>query len=378
MKKSFLILLSLISIGMIFLVLYILQSLFSAVTLLFSSLVRVNYSIILLYQENLEYLWVSAFLAVEVYVFISIILRVLPYEVSMDKRRNRSEGNEREVHEIKYERPLYLLVMMIRYSIIMISDFRRVLVGISRGYKRRKEMDLGREFVMSAFIIGVIISISLMLVYGIGQYLFWALFAFYLFSTILYIVALGEVDKLDNKARRELGIWYEDSRFIVSYGTVKTIRIKVEEKIIALGLSIGTGICGVITTLGAAILSASLSFALVPLTFDMLSLISALIEFSGLKVILSIFRDLREIEAGIMTMPSMIFWSLYLIEITRALLSYFNLRIPTNTVLGVIAGTWILLAIALSIVERSMKLTRRMATLVLILSLVVITLLLII
>ncbi len=377
MKKSFLILLSLISIGMIFLVLYILQSLFSAVTLLFSSLVRVNYSIILLYQENLEYLWVSAFLAVEVYVFISIILRVLPYEVSMDKRRNQSEGNEREVHEIKYERPLYLLVMMIRYSIIMISDFRRVLVGISRGYKRRKEMDLGREFVMSAFIIGVIISISLMLVYGIGQYLFWALFAFYLFSTILYIVALGEVDKLDNKARRELGIWYEDSRFIVSYGTVKTIRIKVEEKIIALGLSIGTGICGVITTLGAAILSASLSFALVPLTFDMLSLISALIEFSGLKVILSIFRDLREIEAGIMTMPSMIFWSLYLIEITRALLSYFNLRIPTNTVLGVIAGTWILLAIALSIVERSMKLTRRMATLVLILSLVVITLLLI-
>jgi len=377
MKKSFLILLSLISIGMIFLVLYVLQSLFSTVTLLFSSLARVNYSIILLYQENLEYLWVSAFLAVEVYVFISIILRVLPYEVSMDKRRNQSEGNEREVHEIKYERPLYLLVMMIRYSIIMISDFRRVLVGISRGYKRRKEMDLGREFVMSAFIIGVIISISLMLVYGIGQYLFWALFAFYLFSTILYIVALGEVDKLDNKARRELGIWYEDSRFIVSYGTVKTIRIKVEEKIIALGLSIGTGICGVITTLGAAILSASLSFALVPLTFDMLSLISALIEFSGLKVILSIFRDLREIEAGIMTMPSMIFWSLYLIEITRALLSYFNLRIPTNTVLGVIAGTWILLAIALSIVERSMKLTRRMATLVLILSLVVITLLLI-
>ena len=377
MKKSFLILLSLISIGMIFLVLYVLQSLFSTVTLLFSSLARVNYSIILLYQENLEYLWVSAFLAVEVYVFISIILRVLPYEVSMDKRRNQSEGNEREVHEIKYERPLYLLVMMIRYSIIMISDFRRVLVGISRGYKRRKEMDLGREFVMSAFIIGVIISISLMLVYGIGQYLFWALFAFYLFSTILYIVALGEVDKLDNKARRELGIWYEDSRFIVSYGTVKTIRIKVEEKIIALGLSIGTGICGVITTLGAAILSASLSFALVPLTFDMLSLISALIEFSGLKVILSIFRDLREIEAGIMTMPSMIFWSLYLIEITRALLSYFNLRIPTNTVLGVIAGTWILLAIALSIVERSVKLTRRMATLVLILSLVVITLLLI-
>jgi len=169
------------------------------------------------------------------------------------------------------------------------------------------------------------------------------------------MIILGCISELDKEAIRRLGIWYEDDKLVVRYGVSRPAKLEVNEKVLALGLSVSSGVCGVIMTLGGTVLEASLAFTIVPITFDMLSLLTALMEFLGLRKAFSTLRNMGNSWSGLVAILPVISWSLYLVGALIVILANTGFHVPTSTALNLISGMWILLATLLSIVEEHIR-----------------------
>ncbi len=324
--------------------------------------------VISLYKTNPEYLLVSGLLAFEVYVFVFFLLRILAYSVTAIRKGYLKAGveNERGYYELQYGHSSYFFIAFIRYIITIIGAIKYIL--LARKPKGNEEINLDNSFIISALISSTVASVYLMLIYEVGQYLFWISFVFHLLLMMSFMIALGEIGKLSDGAKEELGISYKDDILMLPYGVAG---LTVRGSVMALSLSIGAGICGILTTLGATILRAPLIFTLVPLTFDVLSLLSALVEFSGLGALPLIFGDLKEaIRVGTSFISMTIIWSLYFSGGIMALLPHIGLGIATGIMLNLISGIWIMVAVLLSILGGRLRLTRKLLAANLILSFV--------
>ncbi len=286
-------------------------------------------------------------------------------------------GNSRPLYMPGGERVFRFLVAVFVYSLALVYSLKTLLGLEFPGEKNsHKGERIDEFFLLGAFVTGILASLLLILVYEASHALLWFLFVAYLLAIISYIVTLGGISGLDEKTKKELGIKYERAIFTVSYGPEKPGKIRVRERTIMLGLSINTGICGIITTLAATLLKAPLTFTLVPVTFDMFSVLTALIEFPGISVIPMIFERFRMLKVSALTMLLAISWSLYLGGAVRVILLSLNLLISTSTLATLVSGIWVLMAVILSIFLRRLELTRKTVVIGVVLSLLPFALLL--
>ncbi len=320
-----------------------------------ASLYYVNNEVSLLCTENLEYLLVSALLAVETYFFLSVLLRML-LRGTREEERN-SEPREEGKPGIGSVRLLYFLIIISKYSLMMIGDLKRTL-GLKEARRisiEPRRISLNYDFVIAAFVLGTFTSMTLLMIYEASRPLFWASFLASVLLLTAYMIILGCISELDKEAIRRLGIWYEDDKLVVRYGVSRPAKLEVNEKVLALGLSVSSGVCGVIMTLGGTVLEASLAFTIVPITFDMLSLLTALMEFLGLRKAFSTLRNMGNSWSGLVAILPVISWSLYLVGALIVILANTGFHVPTSTALNLISGMWILLATLLSIVEEHIR-----------------------
>lgn len=305
---------------------------------------EVKGSVVVLYQGNLEYLWTILILAFEIHIFTRSILSIL--------RRNTLPKEKRGGYGPLMRYLLWLFVIGVKYSLMLMREFRKPFRSKRRGAGER----LDEDYLLGSLTFGVLASILLILAYEAASPVdFWTLFVICLLILLSYMGTLGKVIELDERSARELGIGYKSTNLVVTYGVERPVRFTLDEKIIALGLSVGAGICGVVTTLGSTILHTSISFALVPATFDMLSLLTALIEPFGIRMIPQLFRELKMVRIGLLTMLLVISWSLYLSGGLALFLVRSGLPVSANGMVMLVSGLWVLMAVASSVLVRSFK-----------------------
>ena len=328
----------------------------------------VSNSVFSLYKHNMEHLLVSIVLSFEILIFTFALLRILlgsnafPETISNAKTENES-----------LKRLLSILIRITEYWFIAINDIKEIL---TTSKKKLKDIDIDYEYLLVSFITGALLSSLLVITYPVDRFLFWLIFFLSLISLIDYIIATSSIDELDSNSKKKLGIKYDDKNIYITYGIAKPKKIKIGENIIALGISVGSGICGIITTLGAVILNASIIFTLVPITFDMISLLTALIEFSGLISFIKIFKNIKIIEGGVLALIPTISWSIYLGGFIKVLFSDLNFPITSGALLALFSAIWIMVAILLGAFLGRFKLSKKSTIISIVISIIPLFLLL--
>jgi len=288
-----------------------------------------------IYWSNAEYLWTSILLSVEVYLFAFILIRLVSSKLITDEKSKKSPP--------KHSRLLYFFTIVIRRFITFINDLRETYVYVILNRRdTSREIDLGYYYLVTCLTLGITLSILVVISYEYSQILMWIIFLTCLFMIFPSIIAISKIDELDQDLKNIIGVsWRAPGEIVVRDGDVL---LSIREGIILLGLSIGTGIVGIITTLGAILIKASLIFTIVPATFDMISLITALMEFTGLKVVLRVMRDIEGLGIGLLNLLPIVSWSIYGGGIICVLLHRFKWITSIDLILTFIASIWILIA----------------------------------
>ncbi|RLE58485.1 MAG: hypothetical protein DRN53_08265 [Thermoprotei archaeon] len=288
-----------------------------------------------IYWGNSEYLWTSILLSVEVY-FFSFIL------VNLVSGRNL-KGASSESRSTS-SRILYLLSILVRHFITLIHDIRRTYVYAFMNKRvLSRNVDLSYYYLLTWLILGIILSILIIISYEYSHTLMWSIFLVFLFITASILIVVSSVEVLEEEFKKTVGISCKGGEEIVVRDGNVVLRIK--GRLIALGLSVGTGIAGIITTLGAIIIKPSLAFTIIPATFDMLSLISALTEFTGLRRIRESLSNLRSLGIGLLNLLPTISWSIYTGGIICLIFHELKWTPSVDLILTIIASIWILISV---------------------------------
>ena len=330
-----------------------------ALNAVYLALHEVSLSARMLYGGNLGYLWTSLILALEMHLFALAIFAIFA-----------GEGRGKAFRIPKWfeatYRGLFRTVMIVfRHVMLMVYEaWTTARREAGRVSKSKSEDKIDNQYFMFSFVVGVVGSIILIIIYEVNVAVFWALTILYLLVVFLYMWSLGVVTSQRGMAR-QIGVYLNEGNLTIRhrYGGVR--RLTISEGTVALGLSIGTGMCGIITTLGSAIVRAPIPFTLVPITFDMISVLTAMIEFHGLKAISRLISELRGVEVSGIAMLLIISWSVYVSGILMAALKAVHAVVSTGVILTAMFGIWVMIAITLSIYIKRMaptgvKITRRM------------------
>ncbi len=330
-----------------------------ALSAVYLALHEVGLSARMLYGGNLGYLWTSLILALEMHLFALAIFAIFAGEVG---------GRVFKIpkwFEATYKGLFHTVMIVFRHVMLMVYEaWTTARREAGRVSKSKPEDRIDNQYFMFSFVVGVVGSIVLIIVYEVNAAVFWTLTILYLLVVLLYMWSLGVVTSQRGMAR-QIGVYLNEGNLTIRhrYGGVR--RLTISEGTVALGLSIGTGMCGIITTLGSAIVRAPILFTLVPITFDMISVLTAMIEFHGLKAISRLMSELRGVEVSGIAMLLIISWSVYVSGVLMAALKAVHAVVSTGVVLTTMFGVWVIIAITLSIyIKRiaptGMKVTRRM------------------
>jgi len=288
-----------------------------------------------IYWNNVEYLWTSILISIEVYFFTFILIRLVSGKIL--------EGKEVDQPPLKHSRFFYFFTILVRRFITFINDIRETYTFvILNKHDTSREVDLNYYYLVTCLTLGIVLSIFLVASYEYNPILMWFIFLVCLFTMFPSIIALSKVDELNEDLKKIVGIaWHPPGEIAVKDGD---LLLNVREGIILLGLSIGAGMVGIITTLGAILIKATLFFTIVPATFDMISLITALMEFTGLKMVVRAIKDLEGLGIGLLNMFPIISWSIYGGGVIYVLLYRLRWAASTDLILTFIASVWILIA----------------------------------
>ena len=289
-----------------------------------------------IYMTNLEYLWTSIIISVEVFFFSSIL-------VSLVSSKNLKEVKKWNVSP-RYNRILCFLTILVRHFITIINDLRRTYIYAFLDKKpSERSVNLNYHYLLTCLILGIVLSILILVSYEYSATLMWIIFSFYLFIVMSILVVISNIGVLEERFKDVVGISCEREEEVrVKDGS---ITLRIEERVIALGLSIGTGIAGIITTIGAILIKPSLVFTIIPATFDMLSLIFALTEFIGLKRITEGLSNLKNIGVGLLNLLPTISWSIYIGGVLYFLFQELRWKLPVDLILTIIASVWVSISV---------------------------------
>jgi len=335
-----------------------------ALLTVYLALHRVGTSARMLYGGNIGYFWTSLILALEMHVFALAIFSIFAggVEGQLESAYKTPKWLERA-----YMRLFHAIMIVFRHIMLMIYEVwtaaRREAGRIS---KSKPEDEIDNHYFTLSFTAGVVGSIILVLVYEVNVAVFWMLTMLYLVVVFLYIWSLGLVTT-HRKVARQMGVYLNEGNLTIRHRYGRIRRLTMTEGTVALGLSIGTGMCGIITTLGSAIVRAPIIFTLVPITFDMISVLTAMIEFQGLKAISRLITELKGVEISGIAMLLIISWSIYVSGVLMAILNVVHAAVSTGVVLTTMFGVWVIIAVTLSIyIKRvaptGMRVTKRLLT----------------
>lgn len=335
-----------------------------ALLTVYLALHEVSTSARMLYGGNIGYFWTSLILALEMHVFALAIFSIFAGGV---------EGQPEPAYktprwlERTYMRLFHAIMIVFRHIMLMVYEvWTTTRREAGRTSKSKPEEKIDNQYFTLSFTAGVVGSIILVLVYEVNAAVFWILTILYLVVVFLYIWSLGLVTT-HRKVARQMGVYLNEGNLTIRhrYGGIR--RLTMSEGTVALGLSIGTGMCGIITTLGSAIVRAPIAFTLVPITFDMISVLTAMIEFQGLKAISRLITELKGVEISGIAMLLIISWSIYVSGVLMAILNAVHATVSTGVVLTTMFGVWVIIAVTLSIyIKRAtptgMRVTKRLLT----------------
>ena len=315
----------------------------------------------MLYGGNIGYFWTSLILALEMHVFALAIFSIFAGgEEQLESAYKMPEWLERG-----YMRLFHAVMIVFRHVMLMIYEvWTAARREAGRMSKSKPEDEIDNHYFTLSFTAGVVGSIILVLVYEVNAAVFWILTILYLVVVFLYIWSLGLVTT-HRKAARQMGVYLDEGNLTIRHRYGRIRRLTISEGTVALGLSIGTGMCGIITTLGSAIVMAPIIFTLVPITFDMISVLTAMIEFQGLKTISKLIAELRGVEISGIAMLLIISWSVYISGVLMAILNAVHATVSTGVMLTTMFGVWVIIAVTLSIyIKRAaptgMRVTKRL------------------
>jgi len=288
-----------------------------------------------IYWSNDEYLWTSILLSVEVYLFTFTLIRLVSGEFL--------EKNNSKKPSLKYSRFFYFFIIMIRRFMTFINDIRETYVYVILNRRdTSKEVDLSYYYLITCLTLGIILSILIIISYEYSRLLAWLIFIACLLTIFPSIIAISKIDEFDKEFREITCIfWRSPNEMIVKDGDVL---LNIREGVVLLGLSIGTGVVGIVTTLGAILIKPSLIFTIIPATFDMISLITALMEFTGLRIVLKVMRDIEGLGVGLLNLLPIVSWSIYGGGVICTILNRLKWITSVDLILTFIVSIWILIA----------------------------------
>nr|MDO8079492.1 hypothetical protein [Candidatus Freyarchaeota archaeon] len=306
-------------------------------------LINLNQKVILtFYLSNIEYLWVNMALSLLVHIFMLLIFTIM-------KRNTLSTSipqNEEEIE--KSNRWLHLrLISLNIVKFVLTNAYRFQRKFLSYGTDKTGEGEkLNAAYLILSLLCGFSIGLFLVLVSG-TTYTLYASYLTVLIFIIWFIIGLGTVRyHIKKNGKDEIEVDYSYSILKVEYKGIgeKTHQARVGERTVLLGLSVNTGFAGIITTIVATVFNFPLIFALIPVTFDMLSVISALLEYPGLKVIPILAEKFKKLPLNLTLISS---GSLYISGLFLA----FRPPFLSETFVSIIVSMiWIFMAALLSII----------------------------
>mgnify|MGYP001626404403 CR=1 FL=1 len=302
-----------------------------------------------IYFENSQYLWTGIFLSVEVYIFTFILTKIIKHELF------RISSREERVIAARPVKPNLLLMLPLIVLIYALRDLH--------SYAALREKSLKYLCSMVCFLLGILLSLAIIVLYELAQPLMWLLFVFSLTAICLLIMSISRVSLLP----ADFDISIKKSSIIVKN---RSAELELEVNAIFLGLSVLSGMAGIITTVAAVLMRAPLIFSLIPATFDMISLLTALMELTELEIISSMISSGRAIAVGLAVVIPMISWSIYLGGFISSILKIMTPAAPENLVLMLLVGIWVLIAVILGAEVEKLKYSVRSIMMLLTLSII--------
>ncbi len=332
---------------------------YDLLSIIHSASALVKTSVYEIYLVRLDYLITNMVLSILLHILMLVVITLFTTE--QDSLRDVSPDSE------EFQKSgiwTYLRLFPLRL-------LKRVLVAIcwskssfsrpSPDEKRQPEEErIDVPYLVVSMITGGFIALFLVLMSEFNYVLF---ICFYLIVVVLVLwllIGLSWARYFGRLSAEEMGIGYNRTRLIVDWGKEDPCRFYLGEKVALLGLSLGTGLISILTTVGASIMVSTISFSLVPVTFSAISLLTAMLEFPGLKALPQVFREAKKLTASILTILLVISWSLYLTGVLWVILLSPLLKMSQNLMLAIMSTFWIITAVTLSIVIHRVVVTRGM------------------
>ncbi|MFX1351557.1 MAG: hypothetical protein ACFFA1_04985 [Promethearchaeota archaeon] len=332
---------------------------YDLLSIIHSASALVKTSVYEIYLVRLDYLITNMVLSILLHILMLVVITLFTTE--QDSLRDVSPDSE------EFQKSgiwTYLRLFPLRL-------LKRVLVAIcwskssfsrpSPDEKQQPEEErIDVPYLVVSMITGGFIALFLVLMSEFNYVLF---ICFYLIVVVLVLwllIGLSWARYFGRLSAEEMGIGYNRTRLIVDWGKEDPCRFYLAEKVALLGLSLGTGLISILTTVGASIMVSTISFSLVPVTFSAISLLTAMLEFPGLKALPQVFREAKKLTASILTILLVISWSLYLTGVLWVILLSPLLKMSQNLMLAIMSTFWIITAVTLSIVIHRVVVTRGM------------------
>jgi len=309
--------------------------------------INVKQSVYEIYLENFEYLLTAILLSVEVYLFVAILMRIAVYRLESPPKGIPKEisGYARVIYLLLYTFILFiLLVIPVRMAGALKETYYSVIRRSAR--KARKDQEYFKTFFFLTYLIsGIVIGAVASFLCQINRMVICPLLSIIaLLFSFLLIDALGNIKEL-----RGIVISIENNKLLFSGN------LYIESNSMFLSYSICTGIAGIFTTLIAFLTKTTYIFTLIPVTFDMISLITAVMELVNIKEILNIFRGFDKSGTGLFCLAPLISWSVYLCGLIKLV---FSSKFEDSVLISIVAF-WILLSAFLGILHRRFSLSLR-------------------
>lgn len=231
-----------------------------------------------LYLQDIEYFVTKICIAFLLHVFISIILLVLSEQRTGETKHFSSRN---VMIRSLLRAPLVVVREVFRY----ISKLKLLTVlQYHHLREKRAENRLEGEYILFQLSCGFIMAVVLLLL-AKTQFTIAMVVAFvWTLVLIVFMIGLGEIRRLHPEERKNLEVGHTDGTICIE----SSKQYLLEGRVSLLGVSLHAGMIGIVTTIGTGIVDEPLIFTLVPITFDMISVSSALLEFPGLKVIIRV------------------------------------------------------------------------------------------
>ncbi len=284
-----------------------------------------------LYLLHPTYLITNLIFTFLLHIFVSVILLVLSENKSNKEYKPKKEN-------VLIQEPIYFVTHVFRF----ISKLHLLVLLRYRHLRQDSKNSLDSEYILFNLIVGFIMACILLILAEFSYNLSLVLYVVWSVLLLLYIVGLGQIRRLHRKLESKYQTRHADGMI---YFRCNTVEKYLEGRMSLLGISLHAGMIGIITTIGAGILEVPLSFALVPTTFDMISVTSALLEFPGLRIILPTIEDLKKLKKSILAIIVSIALSIF-ITITTWRLGLIPITSFSNTIVSIV---WALIAILVSI-----------------------------